>query len=446
MKNRIAIILSLNLLFSTVTLAQGWIPLGENMLPENYFTWALSAVDDQTVWSLNFSAQHTDPILIGTRDAGETWSVIDLSSFPVFPMDLHATSADTLWMPTLHHSGNTYLYFSENAGTDWEVKHIYQGNFQAIGPTIKFGDKDRGIMIDPDVAKAFYTLDGGLTWEATTAFPILEPDESWDIINPSNWMDVQGDTIWWGTSLNIHRSTDNGITWEVFENGFNGDYQTQSLCFNESGTGLMITNVSSEVILPETLIHKSNDGGQSWTAQPVVKRPLEGITDVPGMEQTFVAVGGILKEFIPNLNLEYVSLCTMDGGETWHRIGEFPLNAVDFVSNSVGWAGRLSYYDYGSNPALFKWEGSFLSVATKELTVITPKVFPNPVENTLQVRFSKNRQGVASLKDSSGRTIQQKVFHSQELEFSNLDHLPSGVYIFELKGEDFIATEKVVKQ
>ncbi|MBK9014050.1 MAG: hypothetical protein IPM82_08145 [Saprospiraceae bacterium] len=343
-------------MLSTSLFSQQWIPVGEDILPDNFYTWSLSAVDENTVFAICENDDYTEQKLVRTTDGGITWNVVDLSIMPGIPQDIHAISADTIWIVYRESSGTARLYLSTDAGQTLDVKHSYQGSF-VIGPALQFGGETSGYMIDPTVIKASHTNDGGATWQSNNMMPFTS-GETWGMANPTNWMDAKGNTIWWGTSKFIHRSTDNGATWESFDNGFSDNAETKCITFSQCGLGLAASNTTPAGVLGETHISSSSDGGATWTELPIVDIPLEGITDVPGIDGAFVGVGGIFKDFVPGLTHQYVSAYTLDGGLNWTVMDDFPLNAVEFVSPVAGWAGTILSHDYGGNPVLFKWSGN----------------------------------------------------------------------------------------
>ncbi|MEZ4960683.1 MAG: T9SS type A sorting domain-containing protein [Saprospiraceae bacterium] len=342
-------------LLSTSLFSQGWIPVGQDVLPDNYYTWALSAIDENTVFAICENDDYSVQKLVRTIDGGATWNVVELSIKPGYPQDIHAISADTIWIVYREASGTTKLYLSTDAGQTLEEKFSYQGNF-VIGPALLFGDKESGYMIDPSLIKGSYTNDGGVSWESQAIFPTYASGETWGMANPTNWMDAKGDTIWWGTSKFIHRSTDNGATWQSFDNDFSDGVETKCISFSQSGLGLAASNTNFDV-LSVTHISASTDGGATWAELPIVNLPLEGITDVPGLNDAFVGVGGIFKDFVPGITHQYVSAYTLDGGLNWTVIDSFPLNAVEFVSPDAGWAGKILSHEYEGNPVLYKWSG-----------------------------------------------------------------------------------------
>lgn len=460
-KPRLLFIFFISLFFSSTGRSQGWAPQADGVLPDGYWTWALSAVDEQSVWALCYSAEITDPKLIRTVDGGDTWEVRDLSEFQSYgnAMDIHAISADTIWLVWFGVTSNLKrLQLSVDGGNTWSLKRIYASGADVLGPALKFGDRESGYMIDPWNIRCNQTADGGASWSGVVMFSGFESGESWGMASPTNWMDARGDTVWWGTSKNIHRSTDNGETWEAFPHGFGGNYQTNSVAFNEHRKGLAISNAQlrpSVSILNETQVRGSQNGGATWTELPAANISLHSVTHVPGTENTFVGVGGIWKFFAPEeaADQQAGSAYTMNGGQSWIIIDNLPRNAVEFVSPQVGWAGNIPGFDYGGSPLLFKWDGTTLGdeVSTDETslqtnTFLQPRITPNPFFASIRIDLSAFRHGRYVLRDISGQAIRQASFYGQEFEINGLDRLSSGFYVLELKGEDFSVSRKVVKR
>lgn len=435
------------LIFSTVAHSQAWIPVGENALPDNYFTWAMSAVDENTVYAISYSEQFGDPKLVHTADGGVNWEVSDLSWSGDFPTSIYAIDSETVWLVTFDDpSGLKSIYLTVDGGENWELKHSYQGN-PVIGPALAVTESG-AYLIDPSVIQASYSTDGGEAWSSVEMFPNFESGETWGMASPTNWMEAHGDTIWWGTSKNVHRSTDQGVTWESIDNAFGGTFEITSISFSESGTGIAISHVDGN-FLDETHIQQSIDGGVTWTLLPVVDRPIHCVSDIPSLDNAFVGVGGIFETYVPGLSIDYGSAYTLDGGQTWEFFDSLSLNAVEFVSSKAGWAGRNSVFDYSGNPALFKWDGTDLAdfvSSTDERRTLPANISPNPFSNRIQINFPQVEQGELQLMDVSGKIIRRAPFHGQMVELGNLDALSSGVYVLELKGDDFIAQKKVVKQ
>jgi hypothetical protein len=74
------------------------------------------------------------------------------------------------------------------------------------------------------------------------------------------------------------------------------------------------------------------------------------------------------------------------------------------------------------------------------------KLFPNPVQDWLQVRTDHVLPGaVIQLYDLSGRQLRQQAHAGSDSEL-NLADLPAGTYVLLLRSQDFTSTWKVVKR
>jgi hypothetical protein len=432
-------------LLSPVVHSQGWIPVGEGLIAEDSYTWALSVVDENTVFAITTSLSVFEPKLIRTTDGGMTWDVHDLSAFGD-PMDVHALHADTVWITAVQVTGEKSAYLSADGGNTWEPKYSFQGAL-VIGPALHFSNSKQGCMVDPNTDLAFYTNDGGESWlEAPMDAASLG---SWGMASPTNWLEMKGDTIWWGKSQKIVRSANNGADWSAFDNGFSQELEISSIAFSQSGLGLAISGREDYTNLNTTYIQASSDGGMTWAETGAVPFHLEGVTDVPGLDDVFVGVGGILSEFLPTSPFVFSSAYTLDGGSSWTVVDERPYNGVEFVSSFAGWAGKVASYDYEGNPALFKWDGTDLSVlldAKEPFATLNISTFPNPFSDHLAIGLPQAAEGICTLRDLSGRILRQERFEGVSIELSNLAQLPAGVYTVEIVGKDVVAVEKVVRR
>jgi len=75
-------------------------------------------------------------------------------------------------------------------------------------------------------------------------------------------------------------------------------------------------------------------------------------------------------------------------------------------------------------------------------------IFPNPTTDKLQVNLPKEFVGnnVLEITDVSGRKVYQKVIQDGLKQNIDLNNLPKGVYILEIRNEKYKAIKKVIKQ
>ncbi len=412
-----------------INYAQHWEPIGFEALPENYYVQSISPVDENVVWVLGMAtAVFNTPTILRTVDGGETFEIIeipDLSHREL--MDIHGVSEDVVFFTVQNGVGNKYIYKSTDGLQTYEVKHSYQAS-RNFGPVIKFSDAWAGLAVDMPHNKVTLTFDGGDNWQEVD-FPTLDSDEFIGLVSPPNWLDVQGTVAWLASSKKIYRSLDGGATWENSPNQFTGNFLVSSIQVNDEGVGLAIghVNIETNTLLERTQIQRTTDFGDTWTALPDLDFPLTSITPVPGAVNTFVGVTGIYEEFNSNFPHEHGSYITRDAGETWTKFDNQPLTSVVFQSEENGWAGKVSYYDYGGKPTLFKYNSAPPPPSsTKDLLPADDvTLFPNPVLEYLNVQMEGFEIESLELFNSAGQLIER--FPSGKNQIS-IAHLPKGVY------------------
>jgi len=62
------------------------------------------------------------------------------------------------------------------------------------------------------------------------------------------------------------------------------------------------------------------------------------------------------------------------------------------------------------------------------------KIYPNPVTDVLNVRFSKVQQGILFLFDLSGKCILKSSFHNQSHVKISVKGVETGVYTLQMDG------------
>ena len=86
------------------------------------------------------------------------------------------------------------------------------------------------------------------------------------------------------------------------------------------------------------------------------------------------------------------------------------------------------------------------TISTKDLEIVDHfKLFPNPADNQVTVE-SISFHGKATIRvfDIQGKQVFRDVLNSRSKTLS-LDHLPSGTYFLNVRGEDFRQTIKLIK-
>ena len=84
-------------------------------------------------------------------------------------------------------------------------------------------------------------------------------------------------------------------------------------------------------------------------------------------------------------------------------------------------------------------------VSVDEATLIQIKVYPNPTEGVLNLKFNGSADVFYRLIDLSGRTILTKRI-SNENETLDLNTLESGIYILEIHTAGEVMVKKIIKK
>lgn len=440
-----------------------WVPQAENRVPEDFYVYDISAVDENIVWVLLCPQESNgEPCqILKTLDGGDTWTDLDISSLGgSFAVSLFALSATTAWITIADTpAAIRYIYKTTDGGDSWTEQRAITATDpnRVFAPVIHFNNEQRGFYLDVFGNRAGRTVNGGDTWSLSVLWN-FGPAWFFGILSSGNWWDVKGDTIWWPTSRYIHRSTTGGLFWtEVPLPDTN--HTVSSVKFGNNGLGLAISDVditngyAGDYVMNETVVYRSINNGNSWTRLDNLPFPLSVITHIPGTDNGFIGVSGAWH--FTDMGQEYASAYTLDGGDTWTVIDrDIPRNSIMFVSPTVGWAGRSEYFDYGpDNPALFKWQGN-LSTNTKETLVPDPalRVTPNPFHQQVLLEFDLIDNSLPltiTVNDLFGRTLQTFQFSRLNPGWNQLPlriDAPAGLLLITLKQGDSVQTVKVVKE
>lgn len=437
-----------------------WIPQGQGLLPDDYGILDLSAVDENIIWGLasnNFSNDGTiggsPEFIIISIDGGTSWEVRALTALSDRNIvSLSAVNGNIAWISTNDASGSRYFYQTTDGGLTWEVMHAIAGNSNFLwAPVLKFIDETRGYYVGIWTDRAGKTVDGGNTWTQNSLFSFLE-DEYWGTSSPQNWLEVKGDSLWFGTSKRISRSIDGGNSWTHSFPTFPGNNLITSVTFDDIGYGLAISdsdlNLSYvESFLDHTIAWKSENFGETWDLLPDIDLPLSSITAIPGEEKMFIGVSGLWEWFDSQIQLSWASAYTTDGGISWTEIDRnIPYNGVSFVSKDIGWVGTIGNNNYGfgpnEKPTVFKWDGMITNNKTPNIKAdIT--IAPNPFSDLLSISSEKYAiQQIDCFSVQGNHIFTQMKNNFNEYNFSNL---AEGVYIIKIQVEGGVVTNKIVK-
>ena len=270
-------------------------------------------------------------LILCTQNGGESWNSTKLEGMFNIPMAVCMVDADVGYLTSLG-IPNPGIYRTDNGGRSW-VEQALPGDPRCMLNDIFFLDQNTGWTVGGDLA--FYTTDGGATWNAASV-PALdaglqingvhfsdathglavggdpgeEGDEYTDPVPPSSGFILRSDdggqswqmvtdgyagSLWrvWATDSQhawavgggeaglILKSSTGGSSWDqqtVPSGGYGAADYVADVAFTDSQNGYAVGNIGEGT--PMVLI--TEDGGASWSVDATYEEAFEGLT---GMDQ-----------------------------------------------------------------------------------------------------------------------------------------------------------------
>jgi hypothetical protein len=125
-----------------------------------------------------------------------------------------------------------------------------------------------------------------------------------------------------------------------------------------------------------------------------------------------------------------------------------PKRIVAYLNN-FALPNIVSVGTLGSMRVTSRWSDIFSTISTRDIRTEALKVRPTLAENNLEIQLesvlSKNAQ--VTISDVTGRAVQSFVFATgEQYKTLNVSSLAKGFYVVTVQNNEFIATEKFVKQ
>lgn len=333
----------------------GWIEQNTHFTSPYRGVFKTVVVDENTAWLLTYdgSGGSITRDFARTANAGTTWipDTIDVAT-NFAPGDISAVDALTAWVAVYDVNGGGGIYKTSDGGTNW----VHQSTAAFADATsftdvIHMFDANNGYcMGDPINSKfeIYTTTNGGDNWillDGATLPVILSGEMGWTGV-----ADAVGDVAWFGTNKGrIYKSTDRGLTWNVFTTG---EANVSSISFADELNGVAICQVNNATtnVIESWKMIKTNDGGQTWTQISVADQYLSDVSAVPGK------VGMYVGTKISTTADGNFSAYTLDYGTTWTQIDDsVQYTNVVMFNEDCGWAGGFNW-DANSG-GIYKWIG-----------------------------------------------------------------------------------------
>ncbi len=281
--------------------------------------------------------------ILKSTDGGQTWSQINtgLKNLYVGTLYMHPENPDILLAGT---GNNQYyqgggVYRTTNGGQSWEL--VYDARESNIN-SVEIVDAQPEIAYAGSSVEILRSQDGGLTWEKMTSgdgwgsegvrggFPI---DFQVDPRDPDR---IFANNYGGGNFL----SEDGGKTWVVASTGYTGA-QVRALAVHPEHPGLVYAAARSGIFV-------SPDGGSTWTG--LARKPIQLL------EWTAVAVDPSNPQHLLSANnWDSTILTSQDGGFSWRPVPEGPhgdvwFRVLAFAPSDPRWvyAGTAAFVSAGT--------------------------------------------------------------------------------------------------
>jgi len=366
--------------------------------------------------------------IIHTSDGGKSWEIQN-STAQTYILDIHFINKDIGWALKWNDvfPFNSVILKTTNGGTEWTPEN-YPDN-SALMRTIFFFDSLNGFIGGSHIA---YTTNGGSNWTKAiidsgqlSTLPVIR----FRFLNRlfgyacGGRLDLAG-VIW--------RTTNSGLNWssvpispdEIFDVFIFDSLDAITLSGDPEGF-FGIANI------------KTSDSGFSWSYDELSFFGLSFAVDFRTNEEGWSASG-------------YKFIFTSDKGDNWQEL-ETPDSSVIY---DLQFTDSITGYAAGENGVILKYSLPPDTTNTSPENFELFQNFPNPFNTTTRIRFNIPELALVTLKvfDILGNEVvtilkEEKTANTYEVTFdalSGIRHLSSGIYFYQLKAGDFVATKKMI--
>jgi len=341
--------------------------------------------------------------IIKTTDGGNNWTLqLQLPSIAGPIWDVCFTDANTGFAV----GGGSIKLKTTNGGIKWDTIPTLPALTYI---SVCFPTKNTGYILPMSDTSTYKTTDGGNTW-------IKQPN----LISGS----AANGAIYFTDSLTgyvasggIAKTTDGGNSWVMQDSsGYYGstEYFT-SICFSAPDTGYAVAYYGS--------IYKTVNGGNHWIKQVTGTSPHTSLYSV-FFTSTNVgyAAGGDAINGAPNRIFK-----TTDGGANWVQ-QTTPSNNMDLLF-SLFFTKPDTGYALGIGGTILKTvNGGFTDINQIHSLNSTITIYPNPVQNTLNIKAETYDTYNYKIVNTLGEFILQGTCQQN----INVNTLPKGIYFLQL--------------
>lgn len=422
--------------------AQFWTPKATTFTTVSRGVNDISIVDDNVVWVKAYDGSGANDQTVKqyarSVDGGNTWTSGNINlglgtgTATLGIGGIAGASATTAWVAAYPNSTTPGgIYKTENGGTTWTKQStaIFNGADSFPNLVYFWNMTDGFCQGDPDGGyfELYTTTNGGTNWVRVPQanIPAMLPGEYGYVHN----YETIGNTIWMGTNKGrLFKSLNKGLNWTVSQSpvsDFAGASSAATYTFSDQNKGMLATSAGT--------LHKTMDGGATWTQIPGTGVYFTDIAYVPGTS-TVVANG--------SGDISYGSYYSYDDGLTWNIAQEATQFTVLAIRNATtAFAGGFTLSP--SEGGIFKYTGTALKTASFNMGEL--KLYPNPTTGAVTITSAVALTNV-EIYDFLGKKVQAQSFSSVNEASLDMSNLSSGAYIVKATAENgSVQTMKLMK-
>jgi hypothetical protein len=433
---------------SQVVYSPFWPTQNSNFADTAWGIRAMDAVDANVVWAIGkngWAPKNNCVEFTRTINGGALYTsgYIFPDTNTYYPCSIEGIDGNTAWVTSILNGtlNKGAIHITTNGGASWT--NMTAANM--FTSTVAFADftcflsPTIGITVGDPVGGEFEihrTTNGGTTWSQISGTSIPNPLSGeygcWDVYEKFG-----SNNIWFGTNKGrVFYSTDGGQTWSA-SSSIGTNWQVTRLAFRDANNGLMLAYNTGTIGLCKT-----SNGGATWSIVPVTPNLGQaGICAIPGT--TWYASCGYTN---PSHLISY----STDDGTSWNTWGGSKVQYldIDFVSNTVGFAGGFSGSPSTVN-GMFKYTGAPLNTDNLEISELNVNIYPNPSTGIITVNLPTGKHGSSIfIIDVMGKTVYSE--NIKNLNFQkhnlNLEHLGQGIYSINVISDEQLSTQKIIIQ
>ena len=143
---------------------------------------------------------------------------------------------------------------------------------------------------------------------------------------------------------------------------------------------------------------------------------------------------------------------TTNFGQSWRLIDSVQSNSIRFADTKTGWVGNTGgsiRMTSANEPALYKWNGGNIlnGIQTLDVEDACFIISPNPTSRFLTVSYAADFKPTSlTIFDVSGKIVLQKTDLSNALQTIDLQAIPEGIYLVQLKNTEGVVSRKIIVQ